>query len=197
MKYLKIIIISVLALTLLMAPIALAQDDQPTHEGGGSFKKIWNTVWKYINFLILVFIIVKYGRKPLMDFLRKRSTDIGDRIAQQQSLLNEAQKEYQEAEEKLSHIEQLIKEIEEYVKSDALRTKEDLLTSAEETAKAILLEAEERARHTLHSAQAELKKELVELAISEAEKILRQHMSAEDQSRLIGNYVNNIASVAA
>ena len=170
MRYFRLVFVMVLALTLVLAPIALAQEDESGHEGSGSFKKTWNHVWKFINFFILVFIIVKYGRKPLVEFLRKHSSDIGDRLGKQNALLEEAQREYSEVEGKLAHLEGLIADVQEYMRKDAQRSKEDILAGAEETASVILDEAKERAEHALQNAQSALKKELVELAIHEAEK---------------------------
>ena len=40
-------------------------------------RQIWDIIWRFINFFILVFVLVKYARKPLMGFLHGHSQEIG------------------------------------------------------------------------------------------------------------------------
>ena len=47
-------------------------------EGISTGRKIWDNVMLFLNFGILVFLFIKFARKPLMNFLRGERTKIAE-----------------------------------------------------------------------------------------------------------------------
>ncbi len=199
MKLLRIGLIISIVLAVVLAPaLILAQqsDGDVEKEGPSTARKIWNIVWRFINFFILAFLIVKYGRKPFKEFLSKHSTDINEEMEHGRKLLTEAEAEYQETQVKLDQIEHLIGEVQEYMKTDGERNRQRILDDAQARAAQIMEDARERANTMIGKAREEVRKELIEMAWREAENLIRENISPEDQDRLIGQYVGEITEAS-
>jgi F-type H+-transporting ATPase subunit b len=208
-KYSRFALIFLIAAAFALAPVvgASAQDQPRTHEveqaesieveeEAGGWRVVWDTIWRFINFGVLAFIIVYYGKKPLMDFLRKHSRETIEDLNYNKQLLSEAEAEFREAEAKLDDMEKLVKEIETYMREDAERTKNRLIEDAHEKAEMIMKEAHERANTFIEGAKAQIKAELIQMAVEEAEALIREKIDSEDNQRLIQEYISGIASEA-
>ncbi len=158
----------------------------------GSFRKIWDLVWIFLNFAIMVFLLVKYGRKPLVDFLARYSSDIGENLDKNKSALASAEEEYQESEKKLADLGEKIEELEELTQAQARRVREKILEEAEEGSKLIISRARDQAGLEIRKARASVKTELVEMALDEAEKKIKEQLRPEDEERIIDEYVKRL-----
>lgn len=194
MKAFRIFLVLLVAMTLTLGPVlAQASGGQDEMSQG---RKIWKTVWRFINFFILAFVIVKFGRKPLMNFLSNHGAETGEQLYQIKNVLDETESEYRKTEAKLARIEELITEVKSYIEQDAKRLKQKILDNAEDNSKHMIHEAKEVAESRLKTARDKIKNELIELAMTEAEKIIREHIAAEDQDRLIDEYMGRVAELS-
>ena len=163
-------------------------------EDPGTFRRAWDTVWLFINFGILVFFIVKFGRKPITDFITQRGSEISQSLEKAQALLEKAKAEYKESEERLAGLKQRVAELEAFQKKEAERARQRILEEAEQSSKKILAEAREVAETEIKKAWADAKAELVDMAIEEAEKMIREKIEVEDEIRIIREYVDKLSS---
>lgn len=190
MRFLRIILVLVVVLTLGLAPIvAYGADD----EGPSTGRKIWDTVWRFINFFILAYLVVRLGKKPIKDFLAQRSGEIGDRISQTEKLVEEAETEYNEAQARLSQIEDMISQVKTLALEEAGRAKDRIIEDARKNSDHIMNDARELAQTRLKRARDDVKAELVQLALDEAEKLIRTQIIKQDQDRIIGSYLDNLS----
>jgi F-type H+-transporting ATPase subunit b len=192
MKTLRILLVILIAVCLLAPAVASAQTNQDAEEAPSLFRTIWDTAWRFINFFILVYVIVRFGRKPLKDFISQQAEQKESEIRQAQAMKAQAQADYQEAETKLADMESTIRDLEKHMYESAERLKRDMLAEAEQNARQILDSSKEVAASKMRTAQANLKREMAEMVIAEAEKIIRQHISEDDQDRLIDEYVTQL-----
>ena len=160
MKTLRSIFAVLIAVALVAAPLVACAAGEES--GSGSGRHIWDTVWRLINFAVLVFVIYKYGRTPLMNFLRKHGESVGERLDKSKSLLAEAESEYQEVEARLNQIEDLIAQHREITLGEADRAKQRILDDANQNSELILADARELAGTRINQARDAVKAELVE-----------------------------------
>ncbi|MBU2552614.1 MAG: ATP synthase F0 subunit B [Proteobacteria bacterium] len=200
MKILRIVLVVIIALSFILAPAAAmaskAKSGEEGAKGPSEAREIWDTVWKFLNFFILVFALVKYGRKPLMSFLSKQSVEIGERIEESKDLLAQAEEDYQATEARLSEMENLIQDIRGYMQDEAVRTKKRIVDEARSASEQIVAESRDVADVLIRKAHDTLKAELVEMAMAEVEKRIRESITREDEDRLIGEYVDQLAAEA-
>jgi len=179
-----------LALLLVLAATGLVWAAET--EGSGSFRKTWDMVWLFINFFILMFLVVKYGRKPATEFLSKYGSDIGKNLEHTKSLLAKAEEEFRQSEDKLVELDKKIEELEELTQTQAELARKKILEDAEEGSKMIISQARDLAEFEIRRARAAAKVELVEMALEEAEKKIREQLRPEDDERLINEYMDHI-----
>ena len=190
MKHLKKILPLMAFIALVLAPMVVLGAEG--EEGTSRAREIWDTVWMFVNFFILVFVIVKFGREPIKNFLAERAADIDQDLHDHQSQVQEAQAEYQEVEQRLAHIEDMINEVRQLHLNEAQRAKDAILERAQQNADHIMEEAKHQADTAVLKARDQVKAELVEKAIAEAEQIIRKHFKPEDEERLFGEYMDQL-----
>lgn len=76
----------------------------------------------------------------------------------------------------------------------AERAREKILKDAEESSKMIISQARDLAGFEINKARAAAKAELVEMALEEAEKKIREQLQPEDDERIINEYMDHITS---
>ena len=150
-----------------------------------------------VNFGILLIILGKYGG-PVA---RKLAQDRHDQI---KSALDEAAKLRTQAANKLAEYEKRIKDVDLEIKAlvagirtDAENDKARILKNAEIQAAQLKREAEQRIAAEIELARAQLKKEVTNAASSATEKILREKVTADDQTRLVSTFLSGISASPA
>jgi F-type H+-transporting ATPase subunit b len=151
---------------------------------------VGTVVWSSISFIIVVFILAKMAWKPILASIREREDSIDD-------ALKSAEKARQELANLQSSNEELLKEARlerDSMLKDARSTKDKIISEAKEKAEAeygkILSSAKEDIRTEKLAAITELKKQVAELSIHIAEKVIRQELSADQKQKdLIDKYL--------
>lgn len=152
-------------------------------EHGGSSMMEW--VWRILNFLILVVILVKFLNKPLKDYLRQRRELIEKSIKEAQEAKEIAMKALAEVEERLKVKDKEIEEIISSARSSGEREKERLIEEGEKLKVKILEQAKTNIEYELKKAKETIKAEAVEAAMELAEEKIKTRMTKDDQERLL------------
>lgn len=189
MKAHRKIFILIFILALLVPAVALAA----IGEGPSDARKIWDKVMLFVNFGIFVFIAVKFGRKPLMDFLRGHGSKIDQNLEKMKTLLDEAQAEFEESRKRLDSATERVAELERRTRTDAEKLKDEILSQAQHNSIHILDDSRNRAETEMKRAWEKVKLELIEMAIAEAERLIREKIQREDDSRMIDDYLTKIS----
>jgi len=190
MKKRRLLILAFLVLVMGLAAVPVLAAD----EGPSQFRRIWDAVWLFINFGILMFFLIKYGREPIMRFLDNHKDEIGNNLKQNEELLAQAEAEYEESQTRYAQLDQRITELEEQRNNEARIARERILREAEETSAKILDEARGMAESEMKKAWISAKVELVEMAMEEAEKLIRESISREDEERIIKEYMDRLSA---
>jgi F-type H+-transporting ATPase subunit b len=160
------------------ASIAFAAEEA----GGG----IWEDYrWKLLNFAILVFVLVWFARKPLKDYLKKRTEVIEKTLKEATEAKELAQKALSEVEERLKLKDKEIEDILSRSKGSAETEKDLLIKQGEQMREKILEQAKNNIEYELRLAKESIKAEAAGIALELAEKKLKDKLTKEEQIRLI------------
>ena len=145
-----------------------------------------------VNFLILVGILTKFAYKPLMQALEDRQKKIADSI-------DSAERERQEAQQlKLSYQQQLsdarseAQSIVEKAEKLAEETKEEILKEARLESARILKNVQAEVARERELALAQIKGEVVILAMAAAGKIIDKNIDTEANASLVSNFIEQL-----
>ena len=145
-----------------------------------------------INFLILVAILTKVAYKPLMQALADRQAKIADSLETAEKEKQAAEKLKQEYLAELSEARTQAQAIVEKAAKLAEQTKEEMLKEAREESARLLKATQEEIARERERAIAELKGEVVTLAVAAASKIIAQNMDETANAKIVDEFINNL-----
>jgi F-type H+-transporting ATPase subunit b len=161
-------------------------------EGTPSWRKVWNNIMLLFNFGILVFVFVKYARKPLVSFLKNMCRKIEETLNTANHQLREAQATLDAEKAKLEAIEEHLKRIQERILQIAQSEKDGIIDHGRVSAERMIENAGSYANYRIGMAKKALSDELVEMAVSMAKETLARGISAQDDDRLIEDFLGGL-----
>jgi len=150
--------------------------------------------WQFLNFGILVFLLIKFGGPPVTKALQARSDQIKTDLASAAEARAAAQARFEQQEKRLAALEHEIAAITANIKQEAEAEKARLIAIAEERAKRIREESEFIIEQQVKQAQEDLRREVAAAAVALAEQIVRTQIGSGDQQKLIDTFVGDVAS---
>ena len=149
--------------------------------------------WQFILFVGLIFVLRKFAWKPILNAVNEREEGIKDALAQAEN----ARKEMQNL---TADNERILKEArnerEELLK-DARSIRENMIETAKGEAQVEAEKMINKAKESIESeklaAIADLKKQVAELSIGIAEKLMKDQLASKDaQVKLIDNMLKDV-----
>lgn len=169
-------------------------DEAGDHGGGLSAEKVWDLVFRAMNFLAVVIILFLVLRKPIRQFFGNRREEIAETLADLERKKGETEESYAKLESRLAELEAERETIlAEYI-SDGEKEKEKIIANAEEMSSRIQVQAEKAIEREIKSAKDALKQEIAELAASLAEGLVKENITDQDQERLVEEYLDKVVT---
>jgi F-type H+-transporting ATPase subunit b len=150
-----------------------------------------------LNFAILVFVLARFGSKPLAEALLKRKEAIMAEIDTATRLKKDAETRLEEYEDKLENIEDKLAEVRAEYAAQAEIEKQHILAEAEERRVRMRRDAEFRIEQERKALREELLREAVANATAAAEALIKKQLSASDQDRMAASYLQSIGTAVA
>jgi F-type H+-transporting ATPase subunit b len=145
-----------------------------------------------INFGLLAFLLVRFGRKPIAEALLKRKEAIMGEIETATRLKADAQARLRDYKKKSARIHETLDELKaEYVQQSEVE-KARILAEAEERRVRMRRDAEFRIEQERKAARNELMERAVIEAVAAAEALLAQRVGPEDQARAAEEYLTGL-----
>lgn len=151
-----------------------------------------NFGYRVIVFVLLVLILVKLAKKPLLNFLDKRTADIEKAIKDANDASENAKAELTNYEIKMKGFEKDLETMKEKSLKAAEAEKEQILEDAEKQIEKLKSFAENLIESETKKASVQLKKQAVIAAIEAAEAKLGQKLDSETQKKLLDQYIKKI-----
>jgi len=173
-------------LVLLTPEFALAVDPE--------WRPTYDLAMRWINFIILVAVIVKYAREPIKDFLKLQKKDVVSQIESLDSEKSKILEEIEAAKQKSVENQIRLQELKERMISQGEARKQQIVQQARHQSKIMLEEAQRKMENQIVQAKAALKLELLDMAMGQAAQQLPEQMTDEDNQRMINDYMVSIQS---
>lgn len=149
-------------------------------------------LWHSVNLLLLIAALVYFARGPIASFLNERRAKIEDGIHSAGRALAEAERKLAACEQRLASLDEEIDGIRSAVQRQAEAERDRLLAEAKTTAERIRRDAVAAVEQEMRHAHAELRSEIVDLAVQLAGELLRSEVSDADRTRLADDFVQHI-----
>ncbi len=168
--------------------------------GGGEHAEAavskWHDIdtYKVLNFGILAVFLFFVAKKPVKEFFSSRIKGIEKELAGLEQKKKDAEQKIKEFEARLKNLDGESKKIVDAYVKQGQEAKQRILAQAKEEAAKLEDMAKRNIDLEFKTAKAELKKEITEKAIIEAEKLITSSISSEDQVRLVDDYLEKVVA---
>ncbi len=172
------------------------KEDAAAHGGGSlSNEKLMDLFWRVVNFAVLIFILVKFGAKPIGSALSGRQKNIRNELEDLERRRDEAEKQYRAFEAKLSTVEKDIDTIVQKALAQAEIEKARIIEKAEQAADDLKRSAELAIQNEIVEARRMLKNDIADQAAIMAEELIVNNLKPKDQVKIIENYLEKVGAV--
>lgn len=169
---------------------------EPASQTGFMSRATWDVAMIWVNFLILVAIIFKYGRTPLINFVKGEQAKTARTIQQVEEKKQLAEEKIREGQSQLQASEERLALIQERTVAEGKRRRGQMIAEAQEESRLMLAAARMRIDSQIREAHDTIRGELIDSAFEKAVAKLPQMMTDADQQQLIRLWMNEAQRLA-
>jgi len=154
-------------------------------------------VWTIVTFLLLVFVLAKFAWKPLLKMLQDREDMVRSSLEDAEKAKSELERLNEESEAIMAKARSEAQSILADGKAAAEKVKDDIIAKSKEQANKIREDAGNQIQVEKDKAISEIKKEVVNLTLSVAEKLIKKNLSDADNKSLIEESLKKVQTYEA
>ena len=149
-----------------------------------------------LNFGILLIILAKYGGPAARKIAQERHDLIKTALDEAARLREQAQQKLTEYETRIKDVDAEVKKLVDGIRADAEADKARILEAASKQAAQMKRDAEQRIAAEIELARQQLQREVAAAASGATEKLLREKMTGDDQTKLVTSFIGNVTTNA-
>lgn len=194
MKYVdKIIFICAAVITFVLA-LHLLGYDAFAAEKSSSWRPTYDLVLRWANFAIIVFLVNKYAKAPIMNFLRGQKEKLAKEIEKLESEKENIAEKVESTKKALDESEIRFDELKKRIVQQGERRKQHIIESAQNQSRIMLDDANRKIEAYILSSKNKFKAELVDAAIDLARERLPKEITDEDNEQFISQYLSSASA---
>jgi F-type H+-transporting ATPase subunit b len=179
------------AALLVLPALAFAASEGGEH-GGGLISLDKSLIIQLLNFLILLAILHRLLYKPLLAKMEERSAAIKTSLEAAEAARAAAAKQQEENAERLRAAYAEAQAIRAAALKEAADEQRKLVETARREAQQLVDSAKAQTEADIRRAREELRREVTEIAVSVAEKLVRKSLRDEEHRRLVDDAIARI-----
>lgn len=149
-------------------------------------------LWPVVNFAILMFILVFFGKKPLGDYFKGRTAMIEKSLKDAAEARKLAEKTLAEVKARLGNTDAEIQQIIDAAKKSGEKEKESIIAEGEQMKTKIIEQAKANIDFELQKAKETIKSDAALMALELAEKDIKERLGKSEQKALINDYIKRL-----
>jgi F-type H+-transporting ATPase subunit b len=186
----KAVLVGVAVMTLILS-LHLFGHDVFAAEKSSSWRPTYDLILRWINFGIIVFLVYKYARVPVMNFLKGQKQKLADEIEKLENEKNIMVEKVEETKKALDESEVRFRDLQQRIVQQGERRKQDIVESAKNQSRIMLEEANRKVESYMLSAKSALKAELIDAAVEMAMEKLPKEITEQDNEEFIAQYLSS------
>jgi F-type H+-transporting ATPase subunit b len=154
----------------------------------------YDVAMRWINFIILVAVIVKYAREPIKDFLKLRKAEVVSQIDELNGAKTRILDEIKSAKQQGVENQTRLKALKVRLISQGENRKKQIIEQARQQSVIMLEETRRKMENRIVQAKARLKMELLDIAMDQAVKKLPELITERDNQQFLDDYMRSLQS---
>ncbi len=149
-------------------------------------------IWTVLTFLALLFLLRKTAWKPIIDGLDRRESAIRNSLEEAEKSRQEALKLVEEQQSELNRAREEVQVIIDKGKAQAGSMRDEIVAKAQAEAEQTLNSARREIEVQIGQAREDLRREVVDISVEVASKVLGRTLSDEDHKRMAGDFLREM-----
>jgi F-type H+-transporting ATPase subunit b len=158
-------------------------------EKASTWRPTYDLIFRWINFGIIVFLVVKYGKTPIMNFLRGQKEKLAQELKRLEDKKQGVSENIEETLKTIDESEVRFAELKERIVRQGEKKKEAIIQTAQNQSKTMLEDAKRRIDTHFMQAKNKFRAEMIDRAIDLAMERLSKEITAEDNEKLTIEYL--------
>ena len=184
---LKMTMLPLLGASLLVPLQALAAD------GAGDWRPTYDVVMMWVNFVILVLVLVIFLRQPLGGFLTSQRNDIKKTFDDLETEKTRIKDDIQALRNSMERHRQKAEDRHRRIVAQARRERLDIIESAREEAQRRLTKARQQSDARRREAWRTLRNAIIDAAVDRVMAELPRHVTPENQDAFVASFLKSIS----
>jgi F-type H+-transporting ATPase subunit b len=164
---------------------------------GGEGEPAWYNypgweAWKFFNLILFFGILFYFLRRPISESLVARREAIRRELIKAQAERDEALAKLGEVEARLARLDAEVESVRAQAQREAAEERERIARSTDEEMRKLREQARREIESTGKAARQELRKYAADQSVRLAEELIGRNIRAEDDARLMGEYVEGL-----
>jgi F-type H+-transporting ATPase subunit b len=180
----------VLFLLLVGLPATLA-----AAESAAAWRPTYDLVLRWFNFLLLVFLLFRYGRAPIKAFIRKKRTEVSQAISELEEKKASLLKDCEAAKQLLAASKDRLTEVHERIVRRGEKHKADLIAAAKRESEFLIESAQRRIAGQVLQARKQIQAEIIDEAVAIAFERLPEIVEPQDLLRQEKRFLDAVSGM--
>lgn len=163
-------------------------------EGSGFTRESYDLIMRWVNFIILATLIIKYARRPIADFLKGKKDEVAVAIRRLEEKKKAAKDKLLECQSQLTASEERLTQIKQKIIAEGEIRKAEIIAGAQTDSRILLETAQLRIDHMIRETHERIKSEMIDTATRIAFTKLPGMLTAEDHNRMIRKWMDAVQS---
>ena len=173
--------------------LLLGSTDALAAETTKNWRSTFDVVMRWLNFVIIAFVLVKFGRKPIKDFFANRRQEIDHQIKKYEQQKEAAEEKIAETTQMLNNSIARFEKIKKRIVEDGEKKKQQIIEGAQQESRILLEGTQQKIENQIREARNLIRSELIDSAIALAEKRLPEEITAVDEQKLLDHFMESAA----
>jgi len=163
-------------------------------DSANDWRPMFDLVMRWVNFLILAFLIIKFSRLPIKSFLAGKKEDIAREIEELESAKDQVLLKIDESRQQIENSKDRLSKLKKTIIAQGEKNKIKIIKDAERESKILLESARQKIESRISDAREVIKLELVDQAMVLAIRKLPEKITDQDNQRFIDAYLKSAAA---
>jgi F-type H+-transporting ATPase subunit b len=163
-------------------------------DSANDWRPMFDLVMRWVNFLILAFLLIKFSRLPIKSFLASKKEDIAREIEELESAKEQILLKIDASRQQIENSKERLSKLKKTIIAQGEKNKIKLIEDAERESKILLESAKQKIESRISDAREVIKLELVDLAIALAIQKLPETITDQDNQKFTDAYLESAAT---
>jgi len=163
-------------------------------EKSSNWRPMYDLILRYINFGIIVFVIIKYGKTPIMNFLRGQKEKLAEEIKRLEDEKEDVASQVKEMVKTIDESEERFEELKERIVDQGEKKKTEIIQAAQAHSELMIVDAKRRIESHFLQAKNDFRAELIDTAVDLALERFPKEMTPEDDEKFTREFLTSTAT---